>query len=147
MSVIESINLAPSRGQPQTPVEAAELTPEQGLVGDRHAGPHAVVSLISAEEVEAFNAATGLAITPAETRRNIVTRGVDLNVLVERRFRLGDVELEGFELCEPCATLGGRLSTDKISVAQIVRQFTHRAGLRAFVRSSGAIRPGDAVKA
>lgn len=146
MSVIESINLSPVRGRPQTPVDAAELTSEQGLVGDRHAGRRAVVSLIAAEEVEAFNAATGLDVDPAETGRNIVTRGVDLNALVDRRFRLGGVELEGFELCEPCVTLGGRLGTEAISVAEVVRRFTHRAGLRAFVRSSGSIRAGDAVE-
>ncbi len=145
MSVIEAINVSPAHGQPQAPVDAARLTVAAGLVGDRHSNRRAVVSLISAEEVEAFNEATGLDITPAETGRNIVTRGVDLNALVAKRFRVAGVELEGFELCEPCATLGGLLSTDEVSAADVVRRFTHRAGLRATVRDGGWIRVGDAV--
>lgn len=145
MSVIEAINVSPAHGQPQAAVNAAQLTVAAGLVGDRHSNRRAVVSLIAAEEVEAFNEATGLDIAPAETGRNIVTRGVDLNALVAKRFQLAGVELEGFELCEPCATLGGLLSTEEVSAAKVVRRFTHRAGLRATVRGDGWIRPGDAV--
>ena len=145
MSVIEAINVSPAHGQPQAPVNAAQLTVAAGLIGDRHSNRRAVVSLIAAEEVEAFNEATGLDIAAAQTGRNIVTRGVDLNALVAKRFRVAGVELEGFELCEPCATLGGLLGTEEVSAAEVVRRFTHRAGLRATVRGDGWIRVGDAV--
>lgn len=146
MSVIEAISVSPAHGQPQVPVNAAQLTSAAGLVGDRHSDRRAVVSLIAAEEVEAFNEATGLDIAPAATGRNIVTRGVDLNALVTKHFRLAGVELEGFELCEPCATLGGLLATEQVSAVEVVRRFTHRAGLRATVRGDGWIRVGDAVE-
>ena len=77
MSVIEAINVSPAHGQPQAPVNAAQLTAAAGLIGDRHSNRRAVVSLIAAEEVEAFNEATGLDIAAAQTGRNIVTRGVE----------------------------------------------------------------------
>ena len=145
MSVIEAINVSPAHGEPQAQVNAAQLTAAAGLIGDRHSNRRAVVSLIAAEEVEAFNEATGLDIAAAQTGRNIVTRGVDLNALVAKRFRVAGVELEGFELCEPCATLGGLLGTEEVSAAEVVRRFTHRAGLRATVRGDGWVRVGDAV--
>ena len=144
---VDSIHLASNHGEPQRQVSTGKLTIGIGLEGDRYAGAgDGVVSLIEAEAVEAFNSQTGLAVTAAETGRNIVTRGVRLNDLVGKQFRLGDVLLEGFELCEPCANLGKRLSTDKVGPADVVAAFTHSAGVRAFVRGTGEIAPGSAVE-
>ncbi|MCY4041253.1 MAG: MOSC domain-containing protein [Gammaproteobacteria bacterium] len=147
MSHIESICIAPEHASPQLATNRVRVQAALGLLGDRYAGRSPVtVSFIAAEEVEAFNERTGLAITAADTGRNLVTRGADLNQLVGKRFTVGEVEFEGMELCEPCATLGGRLATEEVSAAHIVREFTHRAGLRAFVRSSGELQVGDALR-
>ena len=145
-ATITAINLAPGHGETQQPATSASLDVDSGLIGDRYAGSHpAVVTFIESEAVAAFNAATGCSITAADTGRNIVTSEVDLNRLIGRRFRVGAVILEGMELCEPCATLGARLRTEQVSASDIVRHFTHSAGIRAFVRSSGEIRLGDTV--
>ena len=147
MSHIESICIAPEHSSPQQPTKTVRVTASLGLLGDRHAGASPVTaSFIAAEEIEAFNERTGLQLTAAETRRNIVTRGVDLNQLVGKRFTVGDVAFEGMEPCEPCASLGARLATSEVSPASIVREFTHRAGLRAYVRSSGEVKIGDALR-
>ena len=79
-----------------------------------------------------------LGFTPGDARRNVVTRGIDLNALVGRRFQVGDVECVGRRLCEPCAHLE-RLSPG------ILRPLVHRGGLRADLLGDGAIRVGDAV--
>ena len=144
---VEAIHVAPDHGQTQQPVSAATLDATAGLIGDRHANPGgpAVVSLIEAEQVEYFNNTTGLGISGADTGRNILTRGVDLNALVGRRFRLGDAVLEGFELCDPCASLGRNLARNDVSAADVVRTFVDRAGLRATVVSSGEIEPGTVI--
>ena len=68
----------------------------------------------------------------------MVTRGIDLNALVGRRFRVGDVECLGRRLCEPCAHLQ-RLSPGTL------RGLVHRGGLRADLLGGGTIRVGDAV--
>lgn len=147
MSKIEAICLSPEHGAPQRETRSVQVNASLGLVGDRYSGRSpAVVSFIAAEEVEAFNKRTGLSIEPVQTGRNIVTRGIDLNALVGKRFRVGDVVFEGMELCEPCATLGSRLCTDKISAARIVRELMHRAGLRAYVKSGGDVQVGSAVE-
>ncbi len=144
MAVLETIFAAESHGFRQSSRNAAELTEGVGLKGDRYAGD-GIVSLIEAEAVEAFNAATGLSISPGATGRNLVTRGVRLNPLVGQRFRVGEALLEGTELCEPCAMLGKQLSTESVAAADIVRAFTAKAGIRARVVSSGTIEPGASV--
>lgn len=121
-----------------------------GIVGDRYFGPARHpgqnVTLIEAEEVEAFNvrASKNLALTDA--RRNVITRGVRLNDLVGREFRIGTALLRGVELCEPCGTLAGYLAGDSMSKRDFVREFTHRCGLRADVVESGRLGVGDAVQ-
>lgn len=149
---VDSIYLASTHGEPQRQFGAVKLTLGVGLEGDRYANAgdadadaDAVVSLIETEEVERFNNLTGLSITAADTGRNIATRGIRLNDLVGKQFRIGDVLLEGFELCEPCATLGKRLTTDAVTVPEVVAAFTHRAGVRAFVRGTGDIAPGSSI--
>ena len=76
----------------------------------------------------------------AEARRNVVTRGIDLNALVGRRFRVGDVECLGQRLCEPCSHL------ERLTTRGVLRGLIHRGGLRADVVSGGAIRVGDGVE-
>lgn len=145
-ATVDGIYLAPRHGENQQAVRNATLTEGIGLKGDRYANARGgIVTLIEAEEVERFNQLTGLAISGADTGRNIVTRGVRLNELVGRSFRLGAATLEAFELCEPCATLGKRLSTQEIASADIVAAFTHKAGVRAFVRGSGEITAGSPI--
>jgi MOSC domain-containing protein YiiM len=143
-SKIEQILSSPEHGKPQSEQATAALIAGTGLSGDRYAGS-GVVSLIEAEAVAAFNAASGLAIRAADTGRNLVTRGVALNELVGKRFRIGEAELEGTELCEPCATLGRSLATDAVSAAEVVRHFARSAGLRARVLSDGDIQPGSEI--
>ncbi len=142
--VIEFIYRAATRGEPQQSVEGARLIIASGLEGDRYTGT-GVVSLIEAEAVEAFNLATGLDIESGDVGRNIVTRGIRLNPLVGKQFKIGDVLLEGMELCEPCAMLGGRLASEAVSAETVVKAFVASAGLRAIVRGTGEISCGTAI--
>ena len=145
---IEAIYRASAHGEPQAPTDTAMLT-AAGLEGDRYAGAGpdgGVVSIIETEAVEQFNGDTGLAIGAAETGRNIATRGVRLNVLVGQRFKLGGAVLEGFELCEPCASLGAKLSMATVTAAAVVANFAHSAGIRARVIEGGSIAVGDTLE-
>ena len=142
--VVEAIYVSARHGEPKTRLADAELQASVGLVGDRYAG-HGVVSIIESEAVEDFNRATGLDVSPGDTGRNVVTRGVRLNDLVGRTFRLGEAVLRGFELCEPCLNLGSRLATDDVGPHRVVKAFTHSAGIRAQVLESGRIASGDGV--
>ena len=150
MSVV-SIHIAPERGGATVTLEAAKLIAGRGIEGDHHwaqaDGPaEAQVTLIQAEHVEAFNAETNGNIEAAETRRNVVTRGVELTPLIGQRFTLGEAELEGLEPCDPCANLGRRLQTPAFSPAAIVKALMGRGGLRARVVRGGMVAAGDEVR-
>ena len=103
---VVAIHVHPKRGGPPLALERATLVPGRGIEGDHHHAqpsgePASEVTFIEAETVEAFNAETGLAIEARDTRRNVLTRGVELNPLVGRRFSVGAAVLEGVEPCDP----------------------------------------------
>ena len=151
---IVSIHIAAEPGGDLQPLDSAELVAGCGIRGDRHFaadGSHAdsALTLIEEEQVELFNELTGLSLAPHDTRRQIVTRGVALNDLVGTRFRIGAVEVEGIELCEPCAYLADHLkrqfSITEVSAPKIVHGLAHRAGIRARILTNGNVRVGDRV--
>jgi len=145
---IDSIFITTTSGAPMQSMATAELVAGRGIRGDRNyreVEPHEEqITFIAAEEIERFNQATGLHLGNGDPRRNVVTRGVALDALVGRRFRVGSASFSGLELCEPCATLGKRLASPPVTPAAVVAAFTHRAGLRARIDVGGTIAPGDA---
>ena len=120
-----------------------------GLEGDRYATRSGTwspdprvdrdITLIEAEVIEDLAATDGIVLAPGETRRNVTTRGIRLNDLVGKRFRVGAVQCEGVQLCEPCSHLQG-LTRDGV-----LRGMVHRAGLNANVITGGTIATGDEV--
>ena len=150
MSVV-AIHVSPRRGGPCVPLAQGTLVPGRGIEGDHHHAepdgvPASEVTFVEAETVEAFNAETGLDIDAAATRRNVLTRDVELNPLVGKRFAVGTAVLEGLEPCDPCATLGRRLATRSVSAPDIVKALANRGGLRARVVEGGVIAPGDEIR-
>jgi MOSC domain-containing protein YiiM len=142
---IEHIFVASGKGEPVRPVDSVEALSEQGLRGDRyaHAGnrvaPDYQVTLIEIENIEAFTRATGLALAPGMPRRNIVTRGIRLNELRGKRFRVGGATFEGLELCEPCAVFA------EVTHREALKFFVRKGGLRARIIAGGEVRVGDFV--
>ena len=145
--VVKIFTASQSAAEPQSH-DAAQLDAGRGIVGDRYYDVHvdAQVTLVDADTIEQVNAVTGWSLDPSETRRNIVTRGVDLSQWETARFRVGDAVLEGVELCEPCATLGGILADETRTPADIVKALTAKAGLRARIVEGAEIRLGDPVE-
>lgn len=147
---VEAIRIAPAAGAPMETVWRVAAHAGGGLEGDRyHAGtgnssgrpsPGRGVTLVSIESLERANKANpGLDITPAETRRNVTVRGVDLDALIGREFRIGSLRCVGVKLAEPCAYLEG------LARRPILAALAHRAGLRADILEDGEIAVGDEV--
>jgi len=142
---VEGIFLTETHGEVPQTVDRVRAVAGAGLVGNRYfyadgnAPPGRAVTLIAAEGVEVFVEETGISVTPAETRRNVLTRGIDVNALVGKRFRIGAVECVGVELCEPCAHL------ESMTKPGVLKGLVHRAGLNADVLNDGDIAVGDAV--
>jgi MOSC domain-containing protein YiiM len=149
-ATIVGLFTAPTAGSPLQSVSQATLETGRGLVGDRYfagkgtfsnkvARPDAEITLIESEEIERFNARGHTAHPPGGFRRNIVTRGIRLNELVGKRFRVGSALLEGMRLCEPCAHLATLVSKS------VVEGMVHRAGLRAQILCGASISVGEEI--
>jgi MOSC domain len=142
-----SVELIVIAGQKEGPVETvteAEAIAGRGLAGDRYAdgegtfsNPHGLgheLTLIEAEEAERAG------LSPEDARRNLVTRGIDLNALVGKTFTVGGVTCAGRRLCEPCAHL------QRLTEPGILRKLAHKGGLRADILEGGRIAVGDEIK-
>lgn len=141
---VEGIFVSPEKGLLPEPVESVRALAGRGLEGNRYffqsdAPPGTALTLIAAEAVEAMEREHGISIEPRESRRNVVTRGIDVNELVGKTFRIGDVECRGIELCEPCTHL------QAMTKPGIIKGLAHRGGLNADILGDGEIRVGDAV--
>jgi hypothetical protein len=146
--IVEAVAVAEVARGSMRLVEEAQALPGRGLAGDRYAkkagtftpsggaGSGYDLTLIQAEVLDQLVLPEDRRLGYAEARRNVVTRGIDLNDLVGRRFRIGDAECIGQRLCEPCAHL------ERLTHKGVLRGLIHRGGLRADVLTNGRIRPG-----
>jgi len=135
---VEAIHLGAAKDPELWTVESVRAVAGKGLEGDRHfhpggAAPGQALTLVAAEVVEEVG------LQPGETRRQVTVRDVDVNGLVGKRFRVGEVECFGVELCEPCRHL------EAMTRPGIIKELTHRAGINADILSGGVIRVGDPV--
>jgi MOSC domain-containing protein YiiM len=135
---VEAIHLGAARKPELWTVESVRAVAGKGLEGDRHfhadgAAPGQALTLVSAEIVE------DVGLMPGETRRQVTVRDVDVNSLVGKRFRVGEVECLGVELCEPCRHL------EEMTRPGIIKELTHRGGINADILVGGVIRVGDPV--
>ncbi len=150
---VVSIYVSPAAGSPMRPRDKVQAVPRRGLEGDRYfygAGGFSSrstpgrevteVTLIEAEVIEHLQRDLGIEVEAADSRRNIVTRGVSLNSLVGSEFQVGQVRLVGAGLCEPCVSL-----VKSIENRHLLRGLVHKGGLRARIVTRGTIALGDAV--
>jgi MOSC domain-containing protein YiiM len=134
--IVEAIHVGPSHGL--APVDFVRAVAGCGLEGDRHFRPDGqrpggALTLIEAEALE------DVGLTGAQSRRQVVVRGVRLNDLVGKRFLVGSIECLGVELCEPC------LHLQKLTPPGIIDELVHRGGLNADILTTGTIAVGDEI--
>ncbi len=129
-------------------VERAWARAGRGLEGDRYATGSGTfsdhpgkrdVTLIEAEALEAYERESGKKLSAAESRRNLLTRGVRLNELVGREFQVGAVRLRGLRLSEPCTHLM------RLTHPETLAGLVHRGGLVAEVLHEAELKRGDSV--
>jgi len=142
--VVELIATAPGPSVVMQVHDRATARAHRGLEGDRYATGEGTFSNTGGRGhdltlVEAEALPPDLA--PADARRNVVVRGIALDDLIGRRFRVGSVECLGQRRCEPCAHL------ERLTHPGVLRALVHRGGLRADVVADGEIRVGDPVVA
>ena len=144
---VTAIYIAPDAGAHMEQVAGVRALPGKGLEGDRYAtrmgtysskgGPDREITLMEEEALEALQRDYEHDLTAAESRRNLITRGVALNHLVGRTFMVGEVKLRAIRLCDPCHYL------ERLTGKPVFQGLIHRGGLRAQILTEGTIRQGD----
>ena len=126
-------------------VKTINVLANKGIIGDRHFqeinDPYNQISLIESENIDNYNIKFGLNISYIDFRRNIVTKGIRLNDLVGKKFKVGAVALEGIDLCRPCKHLSENLNQNNI-----IKEFLKNGGLRCQILSSAKINVGDQIQ-
>ena len=97
--------------------------------------------MIESENIDEYNIKFGLDIPYIDFRRNVVTKGIQLNELIGKKLKVGNVELEGIELCRPCRHL-----TEMLDQKNILKEFMRKGGLRCQIISSSKISVGDKIE-
>ena len=145
MSEVFKLGISSNNNKKIKEVESIEVLANKGVVGDRHFDnyndPYCQLSLIEAENIDEYNLKFGLNIPYLDFRRNIITKGIKLNDLVGKKFSIGNVEVEGIDLCRPCRHL-----TEMLDQENILKEFLRKGGLRCQILSSSKIKVGDSIK-
>jgi MOSC domain-containing protein YiiM len=135
--------LRPARHATMLTPPALRLTPEDGAVGDHYSsrtGAARGVTLIEQECLAAIFSYLGQhPPDPLLLRRNIVTAGINLDALRERRFRVGTAVLEHTGTCHPCSRMEALLGSGGYNAVR------GRGGITARVLEGGTVAPGDTV--
>jgi len=145
MSKVFELGITAINNKKINKVESIEVIENKGVVGDRHFkefnDPYCQLSLIESESIDYYNSKYGLNISYLDFRRNIVTKGIQLNNLIGKKILIGDVKVEGVDLCRPCRHL-----TEVLNQDNIIKEFLRKGGLRCQILSSSKINIGDEIK-
>ena len=145
MSKVLKLGISSDNNKEIEEVVSIEVLANKGVIGDRHFkdfnDPYCQLSLIESENIDYYNLKYGLNIPYKDFRRNVVTKGIQLNDLVGKKILVGNVELEGIDVCRPCRHLSEVLGQDNI-----IKEFLRKGGLRCQVLSSSSIKIGDKIK-
>jgi len=144
MSEVYKLGISLKNNQPISEVSSIDVLANQGVVGDRHFSefndPYNQISLIESENIDYYNIKYGLNIPYIDFRRNIITKGIQLNNLVGKKILIGEVELEVIDLCRPCRHLSETLGHENI-----IKEFLRRGGLRCQILTSSSIKINDKI--
>ena len=150
--LVEHLHITARAFLPMRAQESIALVAGRGIEGDRYMlgieqGFYSEkpeegrqVTLFEAEVLEAIQRDYGVELLPEEHRRNVTTRGVPLNWLVGRRFRIGPCLVEATRLSVPCRHI------EEILDKQVFDPMIHRSGLNCRILKGGTVRVGDAVR-
>ena len=145
MSKVLKLGITNNNNKKIVEVKSIDVLANKGIVGDRHFNeyndPYCQLSLIESENIDYYNTKYGLHIPYTDFRRNITTKGINLNNLIGKKLQIGNVKVEGIDLCRPCKHL-----TEMLNQENILKEFLRRGGLRCQILSSSSISIGDEIK-
>ena len=145
MPKIKAINITNLSGESTIYVNQAILKRNKGIINDRYyenfKKKYEQVTLIESEKISNFNNNIRSNFNYKDFRRNIITTGIDLNKMINKKLQINNVVLKIHQLCQPCRYLQNKLSVDNL-----VKLLTNKGGVRAEIVQSGMISTFDEIK-
>ena len=145
MSTILKIGFTKDHNKDIIDTNEINLIAGKGVVGDRHFkdynDPYNQLSIIESENIDEYNLKYKLNIPYLDFRRNIVTKGIKLNNLVEKKISIGSVKLDVIDLCRPCRHL-----SEKLGRYDIIKEFLRKGGIRCQILNDGKISLSAQIK-
>ncbi len=145
MSNVFKIGITKKNNETIEEVSSIEVLANKGIVGDRHFNenndPYNQITLIEQENIDYYNNKYNLNIPHIDFRRNIVTKGIKLNDLIDKKISVGNVRLQVIDLCRPCKHLQETLNQNNI-----IKEFLRKGGIRCQILTSSQIKTGDNIK-
>ena len=145
MAEVFKIGITKNKNQEIQEVDKIELLSGKGVVGDRHFHENNnvrnQVTLIESENIDYYNNKFKTNYSYIDFRRNVVTKGIQLNDLVGKKLLIGNVEAQGHDLCKPCKHL-----EETLKGQYIIKEFLRRGGLRCEILKSGTVNIEDEIR-
>ena len=145
MPKIKAINITNLSGESTIYVNQAILKRNKGIINDRYyknfKKKYEQVTLIESEKISNFNNNIKSKFNYKDFRRNIITTGIDLNKMINKKIQINNVVLKIHQLCQPCRCLQNKLNIDNF-----VKLLTNKGGVRAEIVQSGVISTFDKIK-
>ena len=145
MPKIKAINITNLSGESTIYVNQAILERNKGIINDRYyknfKKKYEQVTLIESEKISNFNNNIKSKFNYKDFRRNIITTGIHLNKMMNKKIQINNVVLKIHQLCQPCRYLQNKLSVDNL-----VKLLTNNGGVRAEIVQSGIISTFDEIK-
>ena len=136
---------------PMKQVEQFHALAGRGIEGDRYflgtgtyskkPEPGRQVTLIESEVLESLKDRFGITVKPEESRRNVLTRGIEINDLVGTEFFVGTVRLRAHRITQPCLYLEKLLDQPGL-----YKELWDKGGISCEILSDGVIKEGDIIR-
>ena len=145
MSKIIKIRITKNNNKKINEVNLIDLIAGKGVIGDRHFkdynDPYNHLSIIESKNIDEYNKKYNLNIPYLDFRRNIITRGIELNNLIDKKIIIKKIQLDVINLCRPCRHL-----SEKLGENNIIKEFLRKGGIKCEILKDGKISPGDQIK-
>ena len=144
-SKVFKIGICKKNSQRIDEINEIEVLSQKGILGDRHFHEHnnhkGQITLIEKENIDYYNNKYKTKISYIDFRRNIITEGIELNSLIQKQIKIGDIKILPYELCRPCSHL-----EQMVNSKDIIKEFLKKGGLRCEVLVSGKVKIGDEIR-
>ena len=145
MSEVFKICITKNSGEKMQDIDSIEVLANKGIVNDRYFNENndqdIQITFIESENIDYVNKISSTGIPYIDFRRNIITKGIKLNELVDKEFLIGNVRIKGQRLCNPCKYL-----QDKLNLENLVKKLVNRGGLRCEILTNGRISVNNKIK-